>query len=121
MVGALCACTNLADGAHFFWPHVAIVAQLPSVAVPIALNRRSGLPRAVQLVGAAGRDEAAVSQLMLTPMWLRWLAWLPSCGGWGPQRSKNIEMFWFRKAPAGFTQSPAGGPKRLHRPFSTSR
>ena len=46
-----------ADGTHFFWPHLAIVAKLPSVAVPMGRSARSGLPLSVQLVGPAGQDE----------------------------------------------------------------
>ena len=62
-------------GAHFFWPHLAIVAQLPSVAVPVGTERRSGLPLSVQLVGprGAGGEErllrfAAALMALLPPM-----------------------------------------------------
>ena len=44
-------------GCHFFWPHVAIVAQLPSVAVPVGREPRSGLPLSVQLIGPWGQEE----------------------------------------------------------------
>ena len=41
---------------HYFWPHFAIYAKLPSVAVPTGFTA-AGLPVGVQVVGKSGCDE----------------------------------------------------------------
>ena len=48
-------------------------ARLPSVAVPVGTERRSGLPLSVQLVGRTGQEErllryAAALMALLAPM-----------------------------------------------------
>jgi len=40
---------------HYFWPHFAIYAKLPAVAVPTGFTA-SGLPIGVQVIGRSGQD-----------------------------------------------------------------
>merc|ERR1719296_622897 len=40
----------------YFWPHMSVMAGIPSLAVPLGLDKASGLPRGVQVIGPANGE-----------------------------------------------------------------